>query len=82
MESYSLIDVYKELDKCNVLCRSCHLAVGKAQGKYGQAVKDVIEIRRLHATDRYTQRELARMFKMSEAAMSNIVNFRTWKELV
>ena len=43
---------------------------------------EVIEIRRLYSTKRYTQVKLAEIFDVSQQHMCDIVNKRRWEYLV
>lgn len=43
--------------------------------------EDVIKIRYLYSNGNITQRELAKMFNVTQPNIKEIVNFRTWKHL-
>lgn len=53
---------------------------GEDNNKSKLKVKDVKEIRRLHK-QKMTQTDIAKMFDVSIANISEIVNFKTWKEV-
>jgi len=42
---------------------------------------EVLEIRRLHSTERVTQTMLSKMFKINRHHVGNIVNMKSWKHL-
>lgn len=43
--------------------------------------KDVLNIRKLHATGEYSQRQLARMYNLSRCPIQNIIHRRSWKHI-
>jgi hypothetical protein len=66
-------------------------AKGKSHGQFGEdhsgekggnhklTWKKVKKIRKLYATGKYTQRQLAKKFKVDDSTISGIVNFKFWK---
>jgi len=54
---------------------------GEANGLAKLADEDVIEIRELYATGKYTQVELGEMFQVSFATISDIVRRETWQHI-
>ena len=54
---------------------------GENNGSTKLTEKQVLEIRELHSTKKYKQRELAKMFDVSRVQISNIVNNKRWKHI-
>lgn len=54
---------------------------GEAAGMSKLTEKEVLEIRFLYSTGNYTQRELGRMFDISNRNVSSIVTFETWRHI-
>lgn len=53
---------------------------GESNNKSKLKVKDIKEIRKLHK-QKMTQTDIAKMFNVSIANISEIVNYKTWKEV-
>lgn len=51
---------------------------GEGHGQAKVSNDDVVKIRELYSTGNYYQREIAELFNVSQMAISNIVNKRTW----
>jgi hypothetical protein len=43
--------------------------------------EDIYDIRRLYATGKYTQREIAKEFGVSRTRIGHIINHKTWKHI-
>ena len=41
----------------------------------------VLEIRKLYSTKEYTQKELSKLFNITQASICCIVNMKTWKNV-
>ena len=54
---------------------------GEKQGNAKLTEKDVLEIRRLYATGKVLQRELAKMWRICRPHISEIVNNKGWKHI-
>ena len=53
--------------------------IRSAQAKFNE--EQVLEIRRLYSTGKYTQVQIAEIFKTKQNKISSIVNLKTWKHL-
>ena len=52
---------------------------GSSNGQSKLTEIEVLEIRRLYKTSKYTQIELSRLFNISRPAISDIINRKSWK---
>ena len=55
--------------------------VGEANNMTKLKTLEVLEIRRLYATGKYTQRMLAKMYNITQSAIKSITKRQTWKHL-
>ena len=54
---------------------------GSKHGRAKLSEKEVLEIRRLHATGNYTQTALGKIFDVGKAVIGKIVNRKLWKHV-
>ena len=55
--------------------------IGETNGRSNRTRREVVEIRKLWATDKYTQVELSEMFGVPPYDISRIVNRKRWKHV-
>lgn len=58
--------------------------IGSVGDKNGNAILnecEVLEIRKLYVSKKYTYNKLAKKFKVSRSTIDSILNFRTWKHI-
>lgn len=64
---------------------AAHSAVNFSRGENRPLAKltgdDVLEIRKLHINDGYSQRELADMYNVSSTTIHKVVNYKSWKHV-
>lgn len=86
--------LWKELEKCQLLCRRCHRRKsmvdgsrnhGKTDGENSHLSKmteeQVLQIRSLFESGEMTQVALAEKFGMSRNGIADIIARRTWKHI-
>lgn len=89
--SFSKERFWKEVDKCVLLCNTCHYSKGDHTRK-NQAVgervttskltkEQVLEIRDKYKPYVYTQPMLAEEYDVSQTSIKHIVNRKTWKHI-
>lgn len=87
----NLKKVYKELEKCQLLCKKCHLKKSKEElsaqqfGENNSYAKldneQVKEIRELYSTKKYTHRELGKLFGVSRSTISYLLSNKTYNHV-
>jgi len=55
--------------------------VGEKQWLSKLIYKDVLKIRKLHDTGKYSQKEIGNMFFVSKTTINNVIKKRTWKHI-
>jgi hypothetical protein len=75
----------EELAKCVVRCESCHKVKTRLNretggGQSSASIEVAREIRRLYARGGVRQTDLARQFRISQRAVSDIITNRRWVE--
>lgn len=80
----------KELDKCQLLCETCHQIKTTTNGEHPKGeqnkaaiitVKEVLEIRKRYAAGGITQKQLAKEYGIKRETVTSIVNRRSWKHV-
>ncbi len=56
-------------------------AKGETQGASKLTTAEVLEIRRLHASGKYNQKDIATMFNCNHSNVNQIVNRKSWKHI-
>lgn len=80
--SWSEKRIAEEVSKCQVLCEDHHKEKTRKNGDYGKHTltrEEVEEIRKLYATGKYLQKELATKFETTQRVISHVVNRTRWK---
>ena len=75
--------LYKEINKCQLLCKSCHIKKSKLC-KDGNAQLDVdviLKIRKLYANTDKTQKEICDVYDMKATTVSSILRGARWKDI-
>ena len=57
-------------------------AKGISHGRHKLTENEVLEIKRLYSTGKYTQQELSDNFNMSRSHICNIINNKFWKHII
>lgn len=72
-----------ELDKCQLLCRTCHLKKSQSEGSFRKKLDEtkVARIKYLWSTGEYVQREIASIFGVDQKLISNIIREKIWKQV-
>ena len=72
--------IFGEVNKCIIMCRSCHgkLHIKGRKPNAKLSRDDVDDIRNLHLLGYYNA-ELARVFKVDRGSIGNIINNKTWR---
>ena len=61
--------------------RDIHV-VGESNGKSKLSAKQVVKIRSLYKTGKYSQRKLGYLFSVSHRCIGELINKKTWREAV
>ena len=71
----------EELNKCQLLCRVCHLEKCRAEGSQSKLTEaDIVTIRQL-LSEGVTQRVIATQFGVVHSSISHIATQKTWKHV-
>ena len=68
-------------EMCETIVKNLPLLKGSDKKKKKIQESDVVEIRNLYETYKYTQTELAKRFRISQATVHQIVNRKTWTHI-
>lgn len=79
----------QELAKCQLLCALCHIKktseendiCGEKHGLSKLSEKDILEIRNLYNTGKYTMTYLAGKYNVSMPNISSIIKRKTWQHV-
>ncbi len=71
------------IENLQVMNHSDHAKLSNSHGGWNKKLSttDVINIRNLHSTGMYSQKELCSIFKIKAPAMSNVINKKSWNRI-
>lgn len=79
----SPIRLHQELEKCQLLCKACHIKKSKLckDGSTKLDVNTILDVRKLYANTDKNQKEICDLFGLKETTVSSILRGVHWKDV-